>query len=256
MKYLLFGVLWLLSFSAESSSLDPVFVNDSADKLIEGTHIEAFIDVKGNLSYEQVSQLSAFNKLSSQVPNFGISKATFWLRFTILNNTSKNAVFLKVPYALLDNVMLYYQSDSNQVIKKRMGDHFPIMERRFKHQSLIFEIPLQPGRSKTIYMRVKSKDQILVPVYAGTEENILHSAMRDDLIFGLYLGVILVMFFYNLFVYFSVRDRSYLYYVFYIASVGFAQFCLQGYGYRMLWGTDRFISDQSVYWSGAISGIA
>lgn len=63
------------------------------------------------------------------------------------------------------------------------------------------------------------------------------------------------MLFYNLFLYFTVNDKSYLYYVLYIFSVGFTQFCLQGYGYRLVWSNSRFLTTQTIYWSGAFSAI-
>ena len=48
-------------------------------------------------------------------------------------------------------------------------------------------------------------------------------------VFGIYLGIALVMFFYNLFIYFTTRDKNYLYYILYIVFLALTQICLQGY---------------------------
>lgn len=47
---------------------------------------------------------------------------------------------------------------------------------------------------------------------------------------GIIYGVLLVMLIYNLFIFLSVRDTSYLYYILYIASFGLYQVSVNGAG--------------------------
>ena len=64
------------------------------------------------------------------------------------------------------------------------------------------------------------------------------------------------MMLYNIFIYFTVRDKSYLYYVFYICFVGLTQIGFQGYGYRFLWPGNPQMATQSVIIFPALTGIA
>jgi len=66
---------------------------------------------------------------------------------------------------------------------------------------------------------------------------------NKDLIFGIYAGIILVMFFYNLFIFFTVRDRTYLYYVAYILFVGLTQACVQGFAPRFFYPNSLLLAN-------------
>lgn len=52
---------------------------------------------------------------------------------------------------------------------------------------------------------------------------------------GIIYGVLLVMLIYNLFIFLSVRDTSYLYYILYIASFGLYQVSVNGAGIEYFW---------------------
>jgi signal transduction histidine kinase len=64
------------------------------------------------------------------------------------------------------------------------------------------------------------------------------------------------MFFYNLFIFFTVCDANYLYYVFYILSVGFTQVTLLGYTYKYLWPDFPRFANQSLILFAAFAGIS
>ncbi len=57
----------------------------------------------------------------------------------------------------------------------------------------------------------------------------------EHIVLGLFYGIFLVMFIYNLFLYFTVRDRNYLYYVLYIGSYTINQSIFNGISYQYLW---------------------
>ena len=62
-----------------------------------------------------------------------------------------------------------------------------------------------------------------------------HEDAFQMLINGLYYGLMLVMALYNAFVYFSIRERSYLVYVCFVASAAIAQLAMSGFSYQFLW---------------------
>ncbi|MBX6379647.1 MAG: GHKL domain-containing protein, partial [Thermoflavifilum aggregans] len=74
--------------------------------------------------------------------------------------------------------------------------------------------------------------------------------------FFAYLGIIIAILLYNLFVFISTKDLNYLFYVIYVFFVGFAQFSLLGYSYRYLWHSNNFLIKEGVNFSGIFSGIA
>nr|WP_262915657.1 7TM-DISM domain-containing protein [Niabella ginsengisoli] len=76
------------------------------------------------------------------------------------------------------------------------------------------------------------------------------------MIFGLYIGLILVMVLYNLFLYFSTKDKSYFYYVLYMVFVGITQAMLQGYTFRFLWPNLPILNNYAAILVPFFNGIA
>src|SRR5690606_31699575 len=104
-------------------------------------------------------------------------------------------------------------------------------------------------------MNVSASDPIQLPLTLGTSKNIYNDLLIKDLIFGLYAGLILAMVFYNLIVYFSIKDSTYLYYVVYIFFVGLTQACLQGYTSRFLWPASPLMANHCMFLAPALVGI-
>jgi signal transduction histidine kinase len=90
----------------------------------------------------------------------------------------------------------------------------------------------------------------------GTPKTVLEDLLSKDMLFGLYAGVILVMLFYNLFVYFTVRDSIYLYYVIYIFFVGFTQACVQGYSARYMYPNSAYLANIMMVIAPCLVGVS
>jgi hypothetical protein len=75
-----------------------------------------------------------------------------------------------------------------------------------------------------------------------TESDFSAAKAKRNLFIGLYVGVMLVLALYNLFIFLSTRDRSYLLYVAYIAAVALTQLAFFGTGQFHLWGASNWLS--------------
>ena len=80
-----------------------------------------------------------------------------------------------------------------------------------------------------VYLGVKSGKQIVLPVRIDTKATINEWTQSRDLFFSMYIGIMLVMLLYNLVLYFSVEDRTYLLYVLFLLGVAGSQLFLEGY---------------------------
>ena len=106
--------------------------------------------------------------------------------------------------------------------------------RKYKNQNFLFDIDLPKGSTGTYYLRVKSTEQMVLPLILGTPKLMAERLSGNDLVWGMFIGLILVMVIYNLFIYISVKDSSYLYYVAYSLLIGLTQVTLSGYTYRFI----------------------
>ncbi len=214
-----------------------------------------FEDQEGTKTIRQVMQAGTFEALPVGVPNLNISSSSFWLKFTLDNPTKLQDFLLELWQPTIDSVSLFIVKDGRIISEQHLGEHYPYDQRKYDHQNFIFDVNIAPGAAVTCYLKVKSGQLMMIPLAIGKPTDIMESLLRKDLIFGLYFGIILAIFFYNLFIYFSVQDKSYLFYVGYIILVGLVQAGLQGYTFRFFWPGVPFLADQSIVILPAITGV-
>ena len=200
-----------------------------------GRSVEILEDPTGELTIEDILKSDSMSLATQKVPNLNISKSTFWIRFTIENQSNNEHLLLNLAYPIIDTVELYMPLIDGTIDIVRSGESVPMTDRRFKHQNFMFDLTIPKGAASTYYMKLKSGEQIMLPLSVGPTQEVLLSASTLDLVSGLYFGIVLVMLLYNLFIYFSVKDKSYLYYVVYILFVGLTQASDNGYTYKYLW---------------------
>lgn len=250
------SILLITLLFAVNTSYAKVFdFNNPARTAIIGAYTQKLEDT-GNMNFRQVQHATGFTELDDKVPNFGITKSSYWLKFDIRNDTKEPGVFLQVAYPSLDLLVLYHVKNDSLTSVDSTGEWQPIAARKYQHQNFIFDLDLPPGQQRTYYLHVKSTEQILMPISVGSYEATFNEINMRDILSALYVGIILVMILYNLFVYYTVRDKSYLYYVLYILFVGLTQICFQGFTYRFLWPSSPWLANQSVILFPAITGIA
>lgn len=236
---------------------DTAIIRDQKLTLLQGNEIGIFLDETNKMTFDQVKPIQVFRSSSQSIPNIGVSSATIWLKFTIFNQTTKQELLINLKNSHLNYVTLYYPLDNyGNYSFYSAGNQVPLSKHQLNNQNDIFRIPIPPYTARTLYIKVASRGQIITPIFIGTGDDIIEAINYDNLIFGIYLGVILIMFFYNLFIYFTVNDKNYLYYIVYIFFIGLAQFILQGYGYLYFWNSWPVVTLQSINWIGALSGIA
>jgi two-component system NtrC family sensor kinase len=232
-------------------SKDPVVTIDKnySPKLI-GTYISFLEDKDNNFSFHQVRNSGAYQSFDKDIVNFQVSKSTFWLRLTVKNNSSTSNNLIEVIQPLLEEVYLYspVSSSSNKYHLVRQGGKFPFFKRRYDQSvNFLFKLDLAPGETKTFYLKVRSHKQILMPIRIIQEEKLTGEVSNQTLWFGIYCGIVIVMFLYNLFVYYSIKDRSYLYYVLHTLFIGLTQASLIGFTYKYLWPDSPWFGNYSVF---------
>lgn len=204
-----------------------------------GKNISYFADDSHRLSIDSVSLLPStiFVKSEDDILNLGVQKKSFWLHCLVQNNSSGSVLFFEIDNPLLDHVQLYYRTSENKWDVQTISNKKVFRERKIKSQKLIFVLDIPIGSTNDIYINIQSNTQIALPFKIGTPDQINSRNNNEDILSGIYFGLMLVMFLYNLFIYFTVRDKAYLYYIAYILSVAFVQVNLKGFGFRYLWPT-------------------
>lgn len=230
---------WLLitflsfAYIFNAAGADIVIKNNDTRKSI-GKDIFVYVDKSRKLDIQDILKRTDFIRSNKSVPNFGVEDYTIWIRFSVLNQSDEPNLTLQIDHPVLDNIELFSEQD-NKITVKKLGEAYPFNHRIYNDPSFIFQLNVPKAQEKVYYMRIESSDNIQLPIFIGKERNIIESTKSKYLISGLYLGIMLSMLLYNLFIYFTVRDKSYLYYVVYLIMVILTQASIQGFTFKYLW---------------------
>ncbi|WP_436485035.1 sensor histidine kinase [Chitinophaga sp. ARDCPP14] len=219
----------------------PVVFKNSKSLLQIGGYLELYTDKADTLTIAS-APMQAFKASGQDVPNLQITPYTQWARFSINNQSKAEKLLLEVEYPIIDDITLYELLPDGTIRQTRLGEFTAYKNRGYDHQNYHFPIRLLPNETRQFYLKVKAGEQLQLPIYLGTPESIFEKNNKRELIFGIYVGVILAMAFYNLFIYISTRDNSYLIYVSYIICVGLTQVTLQGYSFRFLYPNSPWLA--------------
>lgn len=245
----------LIISQEESETSNPLILY--MDKIYDVIpHAEIYEDKTGNLSFEEVIE-KEFKPSNQNSYNFGFTSSVYWLRFQIKNQNSflnDDWIFF-VEYPQLDSVNFYFPIDHEQeeedvYIEKEGGDQLPFAKRDIESRVLNFTVPFEISKDPVIYMRVHSISVMQIPVYLAPQR-LFH--MRDNetqIIMGIYFGIMLIMGFYNLFLFFSLREKIYLYYVLTVFFSILYMVSFHGYGYRHFWSEYPYIQNRVIHLSG------
>ncbi|TAG40885.1 MAG: hypothetical protein EAZ31_08000 [Cytophagia bacterium] len=200
--------------------------------------VHILIDEKGILKPKEILT-ATFQPTNQSIINFGNSKATFWIRFIVDTGTEKMS-YLEIGNGMLDAVILYHKKANKLIASNIIGANYPKSQKYVAISTLLF--PLPTSTENIYYLKIQSNFPIEVPMKIGSLQSFMENSHKKDLFFGTYLGIMLVMGLYNLFVYFSVRDKVYLYYVLYVWTIGAFYLHLKGYMFDIFWSATPAIN--------------
>jgi len=248
-KRILYLFLALCLFNISALMAQEVVELNTGEKLTNfGTHLYLLKDKDHNMSLKDVVESQKFEKLESLVPNLGATNDANWLKLTIKNNSIDSNLAIQIPLPTIDFVDFYQIDSTKKIIKKEsIGDRRPYFKRSFDNPFSTFEFKVKPGTETMIILRISGGEQLQVPLTLASDQTIMESNSDSFIIFGFYAGVICVMFVYNLFLYISTKDSTYLYYCVYIFFIGLLQANFQGFPFRYLWPNNMWLSTYAVY---------
>ncbi len=203
-----------------------------------------FEDTAANMSAEEVLARGTFKPCSTDVPNLPVSKSAHWLRFSIRNASEEPQLLLSVPYAEIDEIDLYLVADGMIKYLARTGRSRELSDRKGHDEEFMFDLPIPSGTEAAFLLRVRGFKPIHVPLMVSDQRSGAQARAERNLFFGAYAGIMLVMALYNLFVYFSTRDKSYFFYVLYILAISAAQLAFLGLGPTEVFGGSAWLGSR------------
>lgn len=217
-------------------SFDKIVLDKNLSAQFIGKYMDYLEDKSGRMSFEDIRSSGKFSRMNKDIANFQVSQSAFWLRFTIANKDNTDKKFVEVIQPLLTTVDFYYPDNNHSYQLINGGLDYNFYKRKYiESNGFLYDLDTKPGEEKTYYLKIKGHTQILVPVQIITQSSLNIAVSNRNLWFGIYCGIIIVMVLYNLFIYMSTLDKSYLYYVLHTLFVGLTQASLLGFTFKYFW---------------------
>jgi len=122
----------------------------------------------------------------------------------------------------------------------------PFETRGYEHPHYVFPLSLPENKRIDIYFKTWGKNSITVPVNLWTSQAFANEYATTQSAFGMYYGIMIAMLLFNLFIAFSIRDKSYIFYSLYIIVLLLLHASLTGFGHQHLWRNQLWIADKAV----------
>jgi len=250
-RIFLFTIIALLSVIANAAPT--VALVESVGKYQLGLSAEVLEDELGELGFSQVSSKEYKNKWNmsdQEIPNFAISDSVYWLRITFNSTLTENKVWwFEVGYALQDYLDFYviHEGVVERVINT--GDRRPFNTRPVNFRNFLFELDINPGETKQVYLRLDTHDGLHepCPITLWDKDEFAFELGTRNLGLGLFFGIMIVMGLYNFFIYLSVKDLAYLYYVAYICGFCAWEITYYGFSFQYLWPNSPVFGNQILF---------
>ncbi|MGH8492138.1 MAG: sensor domain-containing diguanylate cyclase [Moraxellaceae bacterium] len=211
-----------------------------------GRQLQFVEDDRNGLSAEQVMALPA--KFWQQNPdvafNRGYSRSAWWLRLHLSNPAqAQPAQLLEISYPVLDEVDVWvYQGEKLQA-HYALGDKHVFKARPLQHRFFLIPLRLTAGEPLTVLLKVHSTSSLQVPLALWDERHYFEQDQWHLLGHGLFFGIMGLMVLYSFFVFLALRDRTYLYYAFFIFSMTLFLASLKGLTFQFVWPTATHWND-------------
>ena len=229
--YLEFFILFCFQISFPSwGDHNPLVLNNEKQFYELGPHLDILEDKSSKLLINEVKNLKKFKPNKKMVANFGFSKSAFWAKFRIENKSNQRTWYLSFNNYQQNDVRFYQKSEKGWK-EKRSGDFQPFFNRDVKAKPMVFSI--KPGSSSLYFIRVKGVIS-RISLSLSTPSHLVGEQTREDYILGMFFGLIITMAIYNLFIFISTKNESYLLYVAYVVFIGLVFANTQGYSQRYL----------------------
>jgi signal transduction histidine kinase len=217
--------------------------DESTRNLPLGRAVHVFEDPAGDATLSDVlaaDSAGQFRQLDTASLNAGYSNSAFWLKVVLtyrpVNPGAMTDWLLELAYPPMDYVDLYLPDASGHMsLAWQTGDMLPFASRQIKQNNYLFDLNLQPNQPQTVYLRLASHGSIQAPLTVWSSHAYIEDQPGRLYILGMIYGVLAGMLVYNLFIFLSVRDRSYLYYILYITCFGLYQVSVNGAGIEFFW---------------------
>jgi len=212
-------------------------------------HILIWEDTSTQIPFKDILKIPASQWERSETihPNLGFSTSAYWIRFHLRDTTALKIWIFELDYALLDEVDIYYKNVKGKWNVEKVGDARPFKDRSIKSRNILYLLDFQE-EINTFYVRVKSEGTLELPLHLRNPRTYYQDFISGEIMYGIFLGIFIFIILNNLFLFFTLREYSYLLYVVYMLFSVIVLLFMSGHIYQYVlkdvadWGNTTYLS--------------
>jgi PAS domain S-box-containing protein len=205
---------------AEESNDSVATIKTETDLLLVGKQIYFLEDNEGRLTIGDIVKQENQQRFRLNNEDIFIRKPTpsvYWLKLNLENQTSKEA-WLEMGSTFLWYIDYFTESSGNYILTTETGSLRP--ENKKAYPSNLFWLPVGNKKERqTVYIRIKTQRPMEAPMQFGSTFALTQNKVKTDILFGCFVGILSIIFFYNLFLFLATKDRFYIWYLLYLPSI-------------------------------------
>lgn len=246
----LLTVLLLVWSGALYSAVNELQLRDEASVLVAGRSMQWWADESNQHSIYTLLTSDSVDWVDSteDVPNLGYRMHPVWFRLPVTSDAQESLWNFVIDYPLILELDIFFVEHGEVSDIYQLGERFEFASRPVLHRNFIVPFELSQGNGLEIYIRVNGPYAVQMPARIMSAKALLEYEVLSVMAHGLFFGFVLVMGFYNLFLYLSTRESTYIYYVIFTFFIGLFQFVEQGFAYQFLW-------PKEVWWQNKATGV-
>lgn len=210
--FILFYCLFFALFAAVKMQAQTELVYPSDSAFIDiGPYCKFYANKTSDFELIKNLPADSFKNTKYGNLNFG-TKTNIWLKLSLKNQTDE-PLYLNFWGFGLENIDLHIVDESDEIHSTLTGTRRSYEKRDLKRGNIALNIGKTP---KTVYIKLKSNFTINAPISVSALKPLSDIYYKRDTFNGICIGILMAMGLYNLFLFFSVKERLYFYYFIYI----------------------------------------
>lgn len=214
-------------------SLFGVTINSESQPLND--QIDILMDPDKNLTLQHVQTNNHFFKNTQGIQNFGYSNNVFWIKIKLTNDSLfEQKRLLELKFLPMDFIDCYVFDSANHLKHHYLsGDMRQLSVRPIKNKVPLFPITLNQNETQTVLIRLENSGAMVIDPILHTPEFFWGNVNpHREAFISAFLAIIVFFTLYNVVLFFSLREISFIYYFLAMFSMFVMQSSLFGVAYE------------------------
>jgi len=232
---MLFFHVWSFCSHADVyTQTKPVVISDYTNKCVLGKNVRYLedADIKWTIDDILTDEIQKkFIQGNADKLNFGFSNSVYWIMVDlhyISTNKQAREMLLEIDYPLLNTIEFFFFNPDGEISYKISGNKHPFEKKDINYHNCVFNLTLMSQKTSRFYLRIQSESSIHIPLILWSKKAFTKMVIFKGYFYGFFVGTVLIIILYNCFVFLSIKDVQFLYYLNFTIAAILEEFALTG----------------------------